>query len=551
MIKRRSVDIKKATKLIDEAVQMLRAGGLSMVLPYYVGAIPFVMGLWFFYADMSRSAFAQDRCVSAALGMALLFIWMKIWQAVYTQIIWTRIMEQPGPSPVFAAKILASQAFIHSLGIIILPLAAIMVLPFFWVCAFFQNTTCINHKKHQGLKNICTEAWKQAGLWPRQNFGVICVLFIFSIFVFLNIGIFVAGAPVLLKKFLGIETLFAMGLYHSVNNTTFWTITAGLTYLCVDPLLKAVYVLRCFYGASIISGDDIRAKLRALFPLKIILAIMLILASFLYAPNLSMAQPMVTETQLEQAIKEIMQKPMFAWKTPHEKAPEQAQEELAAPGFLYQVFKWAKEILDSSWDTIKGWYKSIKSWLDRLWPVSDNMDKISDMSDHNWPRAAHLLLYAMLALTASILAIMGLRVLRARMKMKKAELAPATANPEKINLLDEQIGADKLSTNAWLELATQLMKKGAFLEALRAFYLAVLSDLSTQQFISIARYKSNQDYQRELVRRGHSKKELPDLFAQSVESFEKFWYGMHFLTKDEVDRFAACQNRIMTIARDQ
>src|SRR4029079_1349495 len=45
-------------------------------------------------------------------------------------------------------------------------------------------------------------------------------------------------------------------------NTTFFAVIVGVTYLCLDPLLKAIYVLRCFYGESLSTGEDLKVELR-------------------------------------------------------------------------------------------------------------------------------------------------------------------------------------------------------------------------------------------------------------------------------------------------
>jgi len=60
---------------------------------------------------------------------------------------------------------------------------------------------------------------------------------------------------------LGIPSIFTQAPWAAMNST----LTAGvaaLTYLCCDPLLKALYALRCFYGESLGSGQDLRAELR-------------------------------------------------------------------------------------------------------------------------------------------------------------------------------------------------------------------------------------------------------------------------------------------------
>ncbi len=47
------------------------------------GQHPFVLGLMYFWADMSRGANAGEHCTLAALSLASLYIWMKFWHAVF------------------------------------------------------------------------------------------------------------------------------------------------------------------------------------------------------------------------------------------------------------------------------------------------------------------------------------------------------------------------------------------------------------------------------------------------------------------------------------
>ena len=46
-----------------------------------------------------------------------------------------------------------------------------------------------------------------------------------------------------------------------ILNTTFWIVVLGITYLLLDPLIKATYVLRCYYGSALQSGEDLRTEL--------------------------------------------------------------------------------------------------------------------------------------------------------------------------------------------------------------------------------------------------------------------------------------------------
>ena len=59
---------RPALDLIEEAVHLLRTAPAGALAAYYLGALPFVLGLLFFWADMSTSAFARRHVAEAALG---------------------------------------------------------------------------------------------------------------------------------------------------------------------------------------------------------------------------------------------------------------------------------------------------------------------------------------------------------------------------------------------------------------------------------------------------------------------------------------------------
>ena len=67
---------------------------------------------------------------------------------------------------------------------------------------------------------------------------------------------------------------------------------------------------------------------------------------------------------------------------------------------------------------------------------------------------------------------------------------------------------------------------------MRGLYLACLSELAQRDLLTLARFKSNRDYEKELRRRGRARPELPPLFAESVTQFERVWYGRHEATEE-------------------
>jgi len=70
---------KSALRIIEETVHLLRTAPGLLLSVYYLGSVPFVLGLLYFWADMSRSPNANEYSAAAALGLAFLFVWMKVW----------------------------------------------------------------------------------------------------------------------------------------------------------------------------------------------------------------------------------------------------------------------------------------------------------------------------------------------------------------------------------------------------------------------------------------------------------------------------------------
>jgi hypothetical protein len=71
-----------------------------------------------------------------------------------------------------------------------------------------------------------------------------------------------AVLPGLLKMLLGWETMASRSTGAWISNSTFQTVVLALTFLCLDPLWKAVFALRCFYGESVRSGADLQVQLK-------------------------------------------------------------------------------------------------------------------------------------------------------------------------------------------------------------------------------------------------------------------------------------------------
>ncbi|MGD9226783.1 MAG: hypothetical protein PVF26_09815 [Desulfobacterales bacterium] len=536
---------KSAILLLEEAVHLLRKAPMFLLFSYYIGTLPFILGLFYFWADMSRSADAQSYHAVASLGVALLYIWMKCWHVVFAARVKMNISGQPLPQWSFQRllSLVSTQTLIHATAFFILPLAALLAIPFGWCYAFYQNITAEGITELSDLKALCKKAWFQARLWPRQNHMLLSIFFMFGIIVFLNIASAIYILPHLLKKYLGIESMFTLSGAHVIN-TTFWVVTIGISYLCMNPLVKTVYVLRCFYGGALKSGDDLKTELKGLMSGKAGVVVGILFAALWIAnptPSVATETGFVSPEALDRSIDEVMAQREFTWRMPREIAVEN---EKPPQGPIASVMAWIINKLGKGLKAVINWIDKLINWLIDLMPTAD---KPVASPDKNWIASVRV---AVIVLLIGLLCALGYILRRSWMRRQaaRAEIA-ATAVESTPDLEDESTTADDLPANRWLELARELTEKGSLRQAIRAFYLAILADLAAHELITIEKFKSNREYEMELRRRAHQKEGLLNVFSESREVFERVWYGMYRINRPDLDHYAAIQKRLMTIAQ--
>jgi len=536
---------KSAIFLLEEAVHVLRQAPFFLLSSYYVGTLPFILGLFYFWADMSRSAEAHRFHAAASLGVALLYIWMKFCQAVFAAQVNTIISEKPLPRWSFqrGLSLVASQTLIHATAFFILPLAALAALPFGWCYAFYQNVTAEAINEPGNPTTLCKKAWFQAKLWPRQNHILLAIFFMFGVIVFLNIAGAIYLLPLLLKKYLGFESIFTLSGFHIIN-TTFWMVTIGLTYLCMNPLVKTVYILRCFYGSALKSGADLKTDLQRLMSGRTAAVVGLLIFAAFASPMSSPAAgtPFTSPQALDRSLDEVLEQREFAWRMPREMI---AEDEKDSKGPIASLVAWILDKLDKGFSAALNWMDRLIDWLVNLLPKGDPR---MTSSDENWITSVRVVVVLLLiGLLCALLFVLWRSWMR-RQASARAEIVAAAveATPD---LEAEDTLAGDLPSNRWLDVAHELAEKGSLRLALRAFYLAILAGLAEHELITIEKFKSNREYEMELYRRAHQKKALLSAFSKSREIFECAWYGMYKIQRSDLDNYAAIQQRMMTIAQ--
>ena len=254
-----------ALDLLEESIHLLRRMPMRILFLHFVGSFPYLLGLLYFLADMSRGPFAHRYVAEAAVGISLLYIWMKCWQSAFCGRMYSHLLGRE-PERLFFRRIIRvgiKQAIIQPYGLILIPVAFLILLPFGWTFAFFQNVLVIGSRDQWAPRKVTQTCWRLAMLWPAQNHRMLLVFFLFTMFVWMNIAILFLMAPSLLQSLFGVETIFSLSGFHLLN-TTFLAVVTAFTYLAVQPLLMIVYTLRCFYGEAIDSGADLIVDLQAM-----------------------------------------------------------------------------------------------------------------------------------------------------------------------------------------------------------------------------------------------------------------------------------------------
>ncbi|MBV8819911.1 MAG: hypothetical protein JO022_16225 [Acidobacteriaceae bacterium] len=506
---------KSAVELCEEAAHLLRRAPVSAIVTYYVGSLPFVLAFLFFWTDMSESSIARDRAAAESLAMAVLYVWMTTCQAQFARQLLAFLSLETAPRHSLRnwLSLMASQAAVQPTKFVVLPFAALALLPFAAALAFYHNASVV------GSSSV---ARSQAILWPRQNWQFLGITSMLGTVVFLNVAMGLYAVPFLAKMFLGIDTVFTRTAY-SVLNTTFLAVAIGVSYLILNPFVRAFYVLRCFYGQSLSTAQDLRAELKIC---AIALALLLSVTC-----GVVQAEPSPSPQQLNESIDRVLAKPEYSWRLPRVQHEDTTNK------------NWLVRSTETFLNYTEGTLKRLGHWIDRL------ADKLGDLlGKQNGPRlvesnrppparSLRLLVVGLVAMVAGVVIYLGWQTLAAR-RNRAADLH-ASAPAAVIDLTQPEVQADQQTLEQWLSMASDCIERGELRLAVRALYLAGLSTLAAASLISLRSSKSDRDYARELKRRSRNDPEMLNAFFSTLNSFERVWYGMYevdFATVESVQQ---------------
>ncbi|MGE9294715.1 MAG: hypothetical protein ACQKBV_00290 [Puniceicoccales bacterium] len=524
-----------ALDLVEEGVHLLRRAPLWSWCAYFLGAGPFVLGFLYFWSDMAHSGLAPQHVVSSSFLLAMLFVWMRFCEVLFLRGLWAVIRHEP-PEKWTAGRVVDAffaQAQWQTTALLMLPIFLVLTFPFSHAFGVYQNLMSLEAsgvEPSDDNSSRLSRASKLAGVWPGQGWALLGMLTALGFMLFLNWYTVILFAPQLLKSLFGLDSIVIRSAFFNLNSTTF-SIALGLTYLTTEPLIKATFLLRCHYAQSRHSGEDLLYAARQLAK-KTARAASRTAAVFgaVFCLIFEMPEAAAEESapaapaQLNESIDNTLSQPEYIWRFPK----EEVSNEIEAPTWWTNMWKFFRESL-----------KGFIDWIDRLFqkdsPRETNPSR-GLLGDFSVGTAKAYLLIAV-AVIALIWGAYKLWVSRVPAPVSVQAMPTAEAIPD---LTREDLTADVLPRNRWLEIAKDLIAERNFRFALRALFLAELAHLSDEGLISLSRYKSNLDYSRELTRRGGSTPLVLDAYRDSARLFDGVWYGEKPVGEPEIERMKSC-----------
>lgn len=250
-----------------------------------------------------------------------------------------------------------------------------------------------------------------------------------------------------------------------------------------------------------------------------------------------------TPADLDAAAREVLERREYRWRLPRIQAgpsPNGDGFSLAESRLVQDLRNAFRHLVDGAEALIRAWQRLWNRWVRRLF----GQDFPSGERDMGAGSLGHGVMGVVLAV--ALIAIFAIMLRRRRRHVPTVSVAGSAA--ESVDLLQEQVHADRLSPDEWLEMARHLRDRGEWRPAMRAFFLSGLAFLGRRELVRLAPAKTNLDYARELARFQEACPELVEAFRENSGIFDRVWYGNHPLSSDTLARVTDNLERMRTHA---
>jgi hypothetical protein len=244
--------------LLEEAIHLLRRTSAITYAYYIVGVTPFALLFFQLLADASYHRYLVEHVSDSVIRLVIAYSWMKGFQALACQ----HLLASYSGEPVRQRRLLellklwSAQCAIQPWGILVKPMAFIVMVPSPFVDAFFQTASVVITGQRGDFMRCIRLSVSKIGPGLMLN----AIVFIFRIVAFVCVYSTLATLPFLCKMLFGIETLLTHNFQWLVS-IPFLLGTGFVSYLIIDLLLKAFYVIRFRRIECETSGKDLVHRL--------------------------------------------------------------------------------------------------------------------------------------------------------------------------------------------------------------------------------------------------------------------------------------------------
>ena len=502
-----------AVEVIEEAIHLLRTAVWRSLALVWVGAVPFAMGALLFWRDMTNHRGGDMLCAFESLLLVVLLLWMNVWRGILTVTLHARLagLIEPPALHAIASRAIGVQLLAGNFKLLVLPLAALVILPLPGAVAFFRIAIGISAVEKIGFFDTVAKARKLASSITQPVRLTLLIGFIALLFL-VNILVALALMPHIVLALTGYDSSFTRAGLRILADPSFYLVAGLITWLALEPLTQAVYAVAAFYAESNETGEDVRIRFRALVRIAgSAAALLLILATSLPA-----ARARLDASELDRSIRQTMGSPEYGW---HVRAQD-------TKGSNSQFVTFTDSIARG----LGGVVKVIGQGIDLFGRWLRGLFESPATGRNGRPAGGEIRIGLYLA---SLLVLVGAGYLVWRGRAAFVRKHAAIQTPvQAVNLAAEDLTADELPEEHWYILADECLRTADFRLGLRALHLATLAWLGREQWIVIHPGKTDHEYESELRRRARGFPGACLQFSSNIDAFERTWYGDHEVSSE-------------------
>jgi hypothetical protein len=224
----------------------------------------------------------------------------------------------------------------------------------------------------------------------------------------------------------------------------------------------------------------------------------------------------------------------YSWRLPREEEEKPSEK----GGFLYDLLRTIRTWLEKAGDALERFIQWLAELLEKLFSGGKAE---SAAASRKVPGSVFLYLLIFTGAAGAALIIQKMFLSGS----KDDDTRPRNGSVKTADLEDENILASDLPENEWMAMARDLLERGDMRLAIRAMYLASLAHLADMGIISLARHKTDREYEKELALRGEVLSEITSAFKDLTGVFERSWYGMHTISQQTLEFFIRRHGEVM------